>query len=168
VQVPLVFRDEITKYKPDSSSPWWRRAWFRFFHQPFITFSFNVMGVPAITAVEPQAARCSNCGAEVPGPRFSWVEDGGTFDSETVAERFCQDASWRVVPSPFNCRVPAASFQLGQGSYYPLAANPSKFLTPVTELTVAPRKRAQVIEEVAEGLERLTEILTVDRSANSR
>lgn len=168
VQVPLVHRAELIKYQPDETSPWWRRAWFKFAHAPFVWFSFTVMGVPAITAIEPEAAHCSNCGARVPGPRFSWVEDEGTFDSEGVAERTCQNGFWRVVPSPYNCRVPAASFQLRKGSYYPLADNPDKYLTPVTELTVAPRKAIRVIDDVKEGLERLTAILTVDARPDSR
>lgn len=164
LQIPLLHRAELTKYKPDDSSPWWRRWWFKYVHHTFIDFSFKVFGVPGITAVEPESARCPNCGAEVPGPRYSWVEDEGTFDTEEMAASVCQNGQWRVVDSPHNVRVPTASMQLRRGSVYPLSRHPDRYRTPVLEIAAVNRESVNVMNEVQKGLNRLSDILTDDKA----
>lgn len=111
-----VYRVEQIKYGLDKTSPWWRRLFFRAIFLPVNRYA-RKLGIPALGALEPEPAKCPTCGADVPGERFSWVEDQGTFTETDNARAACQAEFWRVRKSPLNVELPAASCEFACAEY---------------------------------------------------
>ena len=64
-----LFRAFQWKYKPDSSKPWWKRAYFHWIYLPFARFSYFRMDVVPFERLEPDGS-------------LSWKEDEGYFWDE--------------------------------------------------------------------------------------
>lgn len=114
----------------DPSARWWQRWFHRFIYLPFNEFSLKVIKIPPATSVT------------VEGPRvnFSWLEDGGFFDSEDQADTACLTDRHSYQRMAYGRIFPSDSAQCIGPTIFPRAKRPRKRATPILEMIIKPRR----------------------------
>lgn len=138
------------KWELDQSTPWYRKAFFRYIFRPFIHFAWNVMKVPT-----PK-------GAIIEGNKqtFLWFENGGFFSSEDQAELACIDQWHGYKDVPLNRSFPPESAQYSS-LVFPRQKNPRQHRKrPTFSIIAKDRKEDERQKEIADKyFERLHQAL---------
>lgn len=138
------------KWELDSSTPWYRRAFFRYVFRPFIHFSWNVMKIP-----------CPK-GMEIDGQRQTcfWFENSGFFSSEDQAEIACSSPWHGYKDVPLDRKFPPESAQYSS-LVFPRQKNPRQHRkTPTyTYGLIDLRKDQQEQQQVRDCLRKLNQVL---------
>lgn len=119
----------------DSTSPWWRRAYFQFFYRPFLRFSFNVFGVPTAGEIKADGS-------------VTWLEKIGIFATIEEADKACLTEHYVITPMDFGDSLPEESIQ-HHGQIRPRASQPNRYNKLILSFTV---KRASTICDEEAGI----------------
>jgi hypothetical protein len=138
------------KWELDSSTPWYRKAFFKYVFRPFIHFSWNVMKVP-----------CPK-GVEVNGKKVTvfWFENGGFFSSEDQADIACVSDWMGYKDVPLDRAFPLESAQYSS-LVFPRQKNPRQHRkAPTFNLVIKDRKQdEQKDQTLAQALQQLNQVL---------
>ena|SRR5687767_4407590 len=119
------------KWELDASTPWYRRAFFKYVFRPFIHFSWNVMKVPCPKGVEVNGGKAT----------VFWFENGGFFSSEDQAELACVGEWHGYKDVPLDRRFPPESAQYSS-LVFPRQKDPRQHRkSPTFSLIVKDRKQ---------------------------
>lgn len=138
------------KWELDPSTPWYRKAFFKYVFRPFIHFSWRWFKIP-----------CPK-GLEVTGNKQTifWFENGGFFSTEDQAEIACTGPWHGYKDVPMDRCFPSESAQYSS-LVFPRQKDPRQHRkTPTFNLVVKDRKQDQSEREtLAECLHQINQVL---------
>jgi hypothetical protein len=137
------------KWELDSTTPWYRRAFFKYLFRPFIHFSWQVMKIPCPKGIEIEGKK----------QRVLWFENGGFFSSEDQADIACIGTWHGYKDVPLDRCFPSESAQYSS-LVFPRQKNPRQHRkAPTFNLVVRDRNdeehKARTLRESLAELNRV-------------
>lgn len=138
------------KYDLDPSTPWYRRAFFRYIYRPFIHLAWRWLNIPAPKGLDIEGGR----------HRIFWFENGGFFSSEDQADLACISDFDGYKDVPLDRQFPPESAQYSS-LVFPRQKNPRQHRkAPTFSLVLKDRKAEEQRDKtLANYLARLNQVL---------